>query len=98
MFLWRIASRNAKNFYDAHEVEKVFYPEIERLFLEFFPDATDALVYNHDVFDKDYQGDRTEDQDNKNPGINANYVNLVHNDLNDNSGRLRCQELLTKKS
>ena len=85
-----------KNFYDAHEVEKVFYPEIERLLLEFFPDATDALVYNHDVFDKDYQGDRTEDQDNKNPGINANYVNLVHNDLNDNSGRLRCQELLTK--
>ena len=85
-----------KNFYDAHEVEKVFYPEIERLLLEFFPDAIDALVYNHDVFDKDYQGDRTEDQDNKNPGINANYVNLVHNDLNDNSGRLRCQELLTK--
>ena len=85
-----------KNFYDAHEVEKVFYPEIERLLLEFFPDATDALVYNHDVFDKDYKGDRTEDQDNKNPGINANYVNLVHNDLNDNSGRLRCQELLTK--
>ena len=85
-----------KNFYDAHEVEKVFYPEIERLLLEFFPNATDALVYNHDVFDKDYQGDRTEDQDNKNPGINANYVNLVHNDLNDNSGRLRCQELLTK--
>ena len=43
-------------------------PEIEKLLLEFFPDATDALVYNHDVFDKDYAGDRTEDQDNKNPG------------------------------
>jgi hypothetical protein len=48
------------------------------------------------VFDKDYQGDRTEDQDGKNPGVNANYANLVHNDLNDNSGRVRCRELLTK--
>jgi hypothetical protein len=84
------------NFYDAAEVERVFYPEIEKLLLEFFPDATDALVYNHDVFDKDYTGDRTEDQDNKNPGVNARYVNLVHNDLNDNSGRVRCRELLTK--
>ncbi|MGH9342752.1 MAG: CmcJ/NvfI family oxidoreductase [Terriglobia bacterium] len=85
-----------KNFYDAAEVERVFYPEMEKLLLEFFPDATDALVYNHDVFDKDYKGDRTEDQDNKNPGVNANYANLVHNDLNDNSGRVRCRELLTK--
>jgi len=57
------------NFYDAAEVERVFYPEMEKLLLEFFPDATDALVYNHDVFDKDYKGDRTEDQDNKNPGV-----------------------------
>ena len=85
-----------QNFYDAAEVERVFYPEIEKLLLAFFPDATDALVYNHDVFDKDYQGDRTEDQDNKNPGVNANYANIVHNDLNDNSGRVRCRELLTK--
>jgi len=84
------------NFYDAAEVERVFYPEMERLLLEFFPDATDALVYNHDVFDKHYEGDRTEDQDNKNPGVNANYANLVHNDLNDNSGRVRARELLTK--
>lgn len=83
-----------RNFYDAAEVERVFYPEIEQLLLEFFPDATDALVYNHDVFDKDYQGDRSEDQDNKNPGVNAAYANLVHNDLNDNSGRVRCRELL----
>lgn len=85
-----------RNFYDSAEVERVFYPEIEKLLLEFFPDATDALVYNHDVFDKDYAGDRTEDQDAKNPGVNANYVNMVHNDLNDNSGRVRCRELLTK--
>ena len=85
-----------QNFYDPAEVERVFYPEMEKLLLEFFPGATDALVYNHDVFDKDYQGDRTEDQDNKNPGVNANYVNLVHNDLNDNSGRVRCRELLTQ--
>lgn len=85
-----------ENFYDAAEVERVFYPEMEKLLLEFYPDATDALVYNHDIFDKDYEGDRTEDQDNKNPGVNANYVNLVHNDLNDNSGRVRCRELLTK--
>jgi hypothetical protein len=84
------------NFYDSAEVERVFYPEIEKLLLEFFPDATDALVYNHDVFDKDYTGDRTEDQENKNPGVNARYANLVHNDLNDNSGRVRCRELLTK--
>jgi len=84
------------NFYDAHEVERVFYPEMEKLLLEFYPDATDALVYNHDVFDKDYKGDRTEDQANKNPGVNANYAYLVHNDLNDNSGRVRCRELLTK--
>ncbi len=87
---------SCENFYDAAEVERVFYPEIERLLLDFFPDATDALVYNHDVFDQDYDGDRTEDQDNKNPGVNARYVNLVHNDLNDNSGRVRCRELLTK--
>ncbi len=85
-----------ENFYDPAEVERVFYPEIEKLLLSFFPDATDALVYNHDIFDKDYQGDRTEDQDARNPGVNANYVNLVHNDLNDNSGRVRCRELLTK--
>ena len=85
-----------KNFYDAAEVERVFYPEMEKLLLEFFPGATDALVYNHDVFDKDYKGDRTEDQDNKNPGVNANYAYIVHNDLNDNSGRVRCRELLTK--
>ena len=84
------------NFYDAGEVERVFYPEIEKLLLAFFPGATDALVYNHDVFDKDYDGDRTEDQDNKNPGVNRGYANLVHNDLNDNSGRVRCRELLTK--
>ena len=84
------------NFYDSAEVERVFYPEIEKLLLEFFPDATDALVYNHDVFDQDYQGDRTEDQDARNPGVNARYANLVHNDLNDNSGRVRCRELLTK--
>ncbi len=73
----------------------MYYPEIEKLLLEFFPNATDALVYNHDVFDKDYKGDRTEDQDGLNPrAINANYANLVHNDLNDNSGRVRCRELL----
>lgn len=84
------------NFYDSTEVERVFYPEIEKLLLEFFSDAIDALVYNHDVFDKDYAGDRTEDQDNKNPGVNARYANLVHNDLNDNSGRVRCRELLTR--
>ncbi len=84
------------NFYDSAEVERVFYPEIEKLLLEFFPGATDALVYNHDVFDKDYTGDRTEDQEKKNPGVNAGYANLVHNDLNDNSGRVRCRELLTK--
>ena len=85
-----------EDFYDSAEVERVFYPEIEALLLAFYPDATDALVYNHDVFDKDYTGDRTEDQDGKNPGVNGNYVNLVHNDLNDNSGRVRCRELLTK--
>ena len=85
-----------ENFYDSAEVERVFYPEIEKLLLDFFPDATDALVYNHDVFNKDYKGDRTEDQDNKNPGVNLGYANLVHNDLNDNSGRVRCRELLTK--
>ena len=83
-----------ENFYDAHEVERVFYPEMEQLLLKTFPDATDALVYNHDVFDKQYEGDRTEDQDDKNPGVNENYVNMVHNDLNDNSGRVRVRELL----
>jgi hypothetical protein len=87
---------SCENFYDAAEVERVFYPEIEKLLLAFFPGATDALVYNHDVFNKHYEGDRTEDQDNKNPGVNTNYANLVHNDLNDNSGRVRCRELLTK--
>jgi len=83
------------NFYDSAEVERVFYPEIEKLLLDFFPGATDALVYNHDVFDKDYTGDRTEDQAAKNPGVNPSYSNRVHNYLNDNSGRVRCRELLT---
>ena len=46
------------NFYDPAEVERVYYPEIEKLLLDFFPGATDALVYNHDVFNKDYEGDR----------------------------------------
>lgn len=93
-----LASCDSKcsNFYDAAEVRAVFYPEMEKLLLAFYPEATDALVYNHDVFDKDYEGDRTEDQDAKNPGVNANYANLVHNDLNDNSGRVRCRELLTR--
>jgi len=84
------------NFYDSAEVERVFYPEIEQLLLDFFPGATDALVYNHDVFDRDYAGDRTEDQEKKNPGVNGRYANIVHNDLNDNSGRVRCRELLTR--
>ena len=87
---------NCTNFYDAAEVERIFYPEIERLLLEFFPVASDALVYNHDVFNKDYAGDPREDQDNKNPGVNLRYANIVHNDLNDNSGRVRCRELLTR--
>ena len=80
-----------QNFYDSEEVERVFYLEIEKLLLAFFPGATDALVYNHDVFDKDYTGDRTEDQEAKNPGVNRGYANLVHNDLHDTSGRVRCQ-------
>jgi hypothetical protein len=84
------------NFYDPAEVERVFYAEIEKLLLDFFPGATDALVYNHDVFNKDYEGDPREDQDAKNPGVNKGYANLVHNDLNDNSGRVRCRELLTR--
>ncbi len=84
------------DFYDAAEVERVYYPEIERLLLDFFPGSTDAIVYNHDVFDKNYEGDRSEDQAAKNPGVNAAYANLVHNDLNDNSGRVRCRELLTQ--
>ena len=84
------------DFYDSAEVRRVFYSEMEQLLLEFFPGATDALVYNHDVFDKDYEGDCTEDQDNKNPGVNTVYANIVHNDLNDNSGRVRCRELLTQ--
>ncbi len=84
------------NFYDPAEVERVFYAEIEQLLLGFFPGATDALVYNHDVFNKDYEGDPREDQDAKNPGVNKGYANLVHNDLNDNSGRVRCRELLTR--
>src|SRR5438445_10810958 len=81
------------NIYDAAEVERGYYPEIEKLLLEFFPDATDALVYNHDVVDKHYTGDRTEDQDGNNPGPNANYAKRVHNDLNDNSGPVRSREL-----
>ena len=53
---WRTSSPSAANFYDSAEVERVFYPEIEKLLLDFFPGTTDALVYNHDVFDKDYRG------------------------------------------
>ena len=87
-----------KNFYDSAEVERVYYPEIEKASaVGVFPCAIDALVYNHDVFNKDYTGDRKEDQAAKNPGVNANYANIVHNDLNDNSGCVRCRELLTQK-
>jgi hypothetical protein len=82
-----------RNFYDSKEVEAVYYPEIEKLLVDFFPGATDALAFNHDVFDKDYQGDRSEDQAGKDPGV-TNYIFRVHNDLNDNSGRVRCRELL----
>lgn len=82
------------NFYDHEQVQRVFYPEIEKLLLDFFPGATDVLVYNHDAFDK--SNPRQEDQDNKDPGVNGTYANLVHNDLNDNSGRVRVRELLTK--
>ena len=65
--------------------------------LDFFPGATDALVYNHDVSGKNYAGDRTEDQDNKNPGVNARYVNLVHQrPERQTGGRVRCRELLTE--
>ena len=85
-----------QNFYDAAEVERVFYPEMEKLLLELFPDATDAFVYNHGVFNKEYNGNVKEDQDNKDPGVNRFYADIVHNDLNDNSGRVRCRELLTK--
>ena len=35
-----------ENFYDSEEVRRIFYPEMEKLLLEFFPDAVDALVYN----------------------------------------------------
>ena len=93
---WAHCKSECQNFYDHEEVELVFYAEMEQLLLDFFPGATDALVYNHDVFDKDYEGDRREDQDSKNPGVNGGYAYLVHNDLNDNSGRVRCRELLTK--
>ena len=87
-----------RNFFGRHvnqaaRIEPIVLPD---LLLEFFPGATDALVYNHDVFDKDYEGDRTENQDAKIPGVNAGYAYIVHNDLNDNSGRVRCRELLTK--
>ncbi len=84
------------DFYDAAEVERVFYPEIEQLLLDFFPGAADALVYNHDIFNRDYDGSVREDQEAKNPGVNTGYINFVHNDLNDNSGRVRCRELLTQ--
>ena len=39
----RIANQD---FYDHEEVERVYYPELEKLLLEFYPDATDVLVYN----------------------------------------------------
>ena len=49
------------------------------------------------MFDQAYGSDRVavEDQDNKDPGVTTEYISLVHNDLNDNSGRVRCRELLT---
>ncbi len=33
-----------ENFYDAPEVERVFYPEMEKLLLAFFPGATDNSI------------------------------------------------------
>src|SRR6266852_7297572 len=42
-----------KNCYDAAEVERVFYPELQTRLMEFFPAATDAIVYNPDLFDTD---------------------------------------------
>lgn len=87
------------DFYDHEKVESVYYPELEKMLLEMFPDATDALVYNHDVFNKEFdQSDprALDEQDIGKPGVNGGYANLVHNDLNDNSGRVRCRELLIK--
>ena len=71
----------------------MFHPEIEKFLLDFFLAATHASVYNHDIFDMDYAGGRTEDQANKNLGATARYAILVHNDLNANSGR----QLLAEK-
>jgi hypothetical protein len=74
----------------------VFYPELEQLLLYFFPGSTDALVYNHDVFDQHCQGEVVENQDNQDLGVNTGYSDGVHNDLNDNSGCVRCRELLIR--
>ena len=58
--------------------EGVFYPNMEKLLPEVSLAITDALVYGHDVFDKHCEGDRTDNQDDKNSGVNA-----VQNDQND---------------
>jgi hypothetical protein len=36
-------------------VEQVFYPEMEEAPAGVLPGATDVVVHNHDVFDKDYK-------------------------------------------
>ena len=83
------------NFYDSAEVERVYYPEIEKLLLD--SSRTRPTRWSTITTSSTRTTRATaEDQDTKNPGVNPGYANLVHNDLNDNSGRVRCRELLTR--
>ena len=63
-----------KNFYGEAEVKRVFYPEMETLLLEFFPDATDALAYNTTCSTRTTTATAPRTRPNKNAGVNANYA------------------------
>ena len=45
----------------------------EKVILDYFPDASDELIYYHEVFNKEYKGARTEDKDGNNPDKKPKY-------------------------
>ena len=90
----RISRSKCANFYDSAEVERVFYPEIEKLLLDFFPGTgrwstittfstrtTKAIVLKIKM---------------RRTLASMHVTPIWCTTTNDNSGRVRCRELLTK--
>lgn len=83
---------------DHKRVRDEYYLECEQMCLDFFPGATRAYVFDHELRDKDRLRAPNQnvpvDHPDFDPGI-LGYANSVHNDYTDNSGPNRAFELLT---